>query len=248
MRNLIWICWILLLPTVVFAAPELKGTPEELTRYLSGLPKTVNLVGEAKLEIQAQSGIITVGIKTEHAQLQTALQKNQALRTDIIAKLTASAIPEENIKGSKFSSTPEYGFFGKKPNNYVVDNVLKITVESETQMQHVAQIVDNRADVFYQGMELKEQDKEKIKTRLLQMALANAKHRQKIYEAELNVLLTPIVFHENIMVHPMPMPAKQLRMMSSENSAQDSSTGGSLSLGEHTYHGSVNIQYQVIPQ
>ncbi len=247
MIKYILILSIALLPALVQAAPELKGTPNELLNYLSSLPQEVTLVGEAKLEIQAESGIVTIGIKTENSQLKESLQRNQNIRNEITAKFIGSGISKGKIKGTKFSSTPEYGFFGKKPNNYVVENNLKITVENEKELQDVAGIVDSYKDVFYQGIALKERDKEVIKKQLLHMALAEAKIRQKVYETELGVILTPISFGENISTEKIQVGQKRMQKskLMYDSLASDGIHGGSLPLGEHIYHGSVIIKYHV---
>ena len=249
MRYLILsLIFITLSWTPAYAEPELKGTPSELSGYLSSLPKEVFLTGEAKLEIQAESGTVTIGIRTENPKLQEALHNNQLLRKEIISKLGGSGIEQKKIKGTKFSSTPEYGFFGKKPNNYVVENILKITVENDKELQGVAGIVDNYREVFYQGIELKEQEKKEIKTKLLNMALLNAAEKQKIYESKLGITLKPISFVENILIEENK--PGQGRLYKSEallkSSPGYSSYGDALSQGEHKYHGSVNIRYTVI--
>ena len=248
MRYYIILIFILILTSfAAHAAPELKGTPDELSNYLSAIPEEVTLTGEAKLEMQANKGIVTIGIKTEAPQLQKSLQENQELRNEITKKLISSGISQDNIKGTKFSSTPEYGFFGKKPNNYVVDNSLKISVENEKELQEVAGIVDNYKNVFYQGLELKKEKKEEVKKQLLNMALANAKARQKVYENELNIILEPISFEENISVD-MPVMQEMFSRKSKlayESIVSSSSYEKNLDLGEHVYYGSVNVRYKV---
>lgn len=242
MRKFIVVLCFALLPVCVQAEPEMKGTPDELTRYLSSLPKEVTLSGESTLEVQDESGIVTIGIKTESPQLENSLLSNQQLRNKIITQLGSSGIPQDRIKGTKFSSTPEYGFLGKKPNNYIVENILKITVENENELQKVAGIVDNYKDVYYQGIELKEKNRDGIKSQLLNMALANAKQKQKIYEKELGVILKPINFDENISAEHIQLGQKHMKISKS----WDNNDGNNMSLGEHMYHGNVNIKYQVI--
>lgn len=249
MQKMILVLLIVLLPVFAQAEPEIKGTPGELSNYLSSLPKEVTLVGEAKIEIQAESGVVTLGIRTEDPQLQRSLENNQRLRKEIIAKLASAGVPQGSIKGTKFSSTPEYGIFGKKPNNYVVQNILKITIENEKQLQEVAGIVDHYKDAFFQGITLKEQKKKDIKNQLLNTALANAELRRKVYEKELGIKLEPVRFVENISVE-QPFPVAQRLVKSKADYMSNASIGTvereDLSLGEHVYYGSVQIQYRVV--
>ncbi len=236
----------LLSSSIVHATPEIKGSPSELLNYLETLPKEVTLKGEAKIVIQSESGVVTIGIRIENPQLQKALRNSQELRKTISNKLVKSGITKDKIKGTKFSSTPEYGLFGKKPNNYVVDNLLKITVETETELQEVAGIVDHYKEVYYQGLELKQQKKEEIKKQLLDMALANAKMRKEVYETKLELTLKPVSFEENISVE---QPEVRQYRTNSKTAFSSIGSGGEfnedLALGEHVYYGNVHIRYQV---
>lgn len=237
---------ILISSTIAHATPELKGSPTELSSYLSNLPKVVALTGEAKIVLQAESGVVTIGIRSENPQLQKALQNSQKLRKQISGQLVKSGFAQKSIKGTKFSSTPEYGLFGKKPNNYIVDNLFKITVENESQLQEVASIVDDYKEAYYQGLELKEQKKEEIRRQLLDFALANANDRKEVYETKLELTLKPISFEENISVE---QPEVKLRHNTSKRAYSSidggSSYGENLSLGEHVYYGKVHIKYQI---
>jgi uncharacterized protein len=254
MRQLI-ICILFFLFTsnLALAEIELKGSPRELSKYLSPLPEKVSIRGEAKIEIQTESGIVTLGIKTESSQLQKSLKKNQTFRSEITTQLTKSGINESRIKGTKFSSTPEYGFFGKKPNNYVVKANLKITIQNEKELQEVARIVDSNENVFYHGLELKEQEKNEIKKKLLDMALKNASAKKIIFETELGITLKPIKFYDYISIkeeiarqpHSIQNEIVLHEKISSEES--NSSYEGGLSFGDHTYRGSVEILYSVTP-
>ncbi len=245
-KNVFALLIIILCPTLVQATPEIKGSPAELRSYLENLPKEVILKGEAKIVHQSESGVVTIGIRIEHNQLQKALRSSQETRKAISNKLVKAGISQNRIKGTKFSSTPEYGLFGKKPNNYIVDNLLKITVENEPELQVVAGIIDNYKEVYYQGLELKQQKKEEIKRQLLGMALANTQIRKEIYENQLKLTLKPVSFEENISVEK-----PEVRQYNTKSKRAYSSMGSAghynddLSLGEHVYYGSVHVKYHV---
>ena len=99
MRKYILFLAIFLLPSLAQSETEIKGSPSELLNYLSSLPKVVSLTGEARLEIQSDSGIVTIGIRTENSQLQKSLQNNQNYRSEIISRLKKSGISQD--KGYK---------------------------------------------------------------------------------------------------------------------------------------------------
>ena len=246
MRKITLFLFLLLLPSFAQAEPEIKGTPDELTTYISSLPREVTLTGEAKLEIPSESGVVTIGIKTEDLQLKSSLLKNQSIRNEIITKLKNSGIKEDKIKGTTFSSTPEYGLFGKKPNNYVVENILKITIDKEKELQDVAGIVDTHKEVFYQGISLKEKDKAYIKSQLLNMAVSNARARQKVYETELGITLKPISFQEELSMEKIQVGRMDKGLASYKSMSESSAYREEMSLGEHIYNGRVIIKYRVV--
>jgi len=239
---------ITLSPAILQAEPELKGTPTELSQYLSSLPKEVTITGVAKLQVPSESGIVTLGIKTENSKLQKALQNNQKLRDEISTKLVNQGFSRDKITGTQFSSVPEYGLFGKKPSSYVVENIVNITVENGSELHMVAGLVDNYKEVFYQGIELKEQEKGEIKLKLLRKALDDARVRQKIYEDDLGIVLKAFGFEENIALERTPVRPVPKRKSKKLYGSLESDSGGEndLSLGEHIYHGSVAIKYYVI--
>lgn len=245
---LVFLSLIILSPVFAHAEPEIKGTPNELFNYLTRLPKEVTITGVAHIKIQSESGVARIGIRTENPKLQIALENNQTLRNKIIAKLINQGVAKSNIKGTKFSSIPEYGYFSKKPSNYIVENVLNISIQKEAELQKLAAIVDEYKQVFYQGFELKEQAKEQIRQQLSKKALADAKARKKIYEDDLSIVLKPIAFEESFSFEKPQLrqkhPKKNERSFSSLSKTGTHTDG--LSLGQHIYHGVVEIRYFVI--
>jgi len=53
----------------LFAEPELKGTPVELTAYLSGIPSTINAIGNSTMNANADKAVVTLVVKTENELL-----------------------------------------------------------------------------------------------------------------------------------------------------------------------------------
>ena len=120
MRSIVAVCLIVLTASsVALAEPEIKGTPTELSNYLIDVPKLVVLSGTSELKVQAESAIVMISVNTESGSLHTALKSNQDLRKQIIGILNKSGISPDKIVASRFSSTPQYGLFGKKPSSYI---------------------------------------------------------------------------------------------------------------------------------
>lgn len=197
MRYLIFVCVVILIVgSVAFGEPELKGTPSELTAYLRSLPRSIMLTGESKVEVQADKAIVEISIKTENSSLEACLKSNQTLRAGITAKLTEVGIPADKIAAEKFSSTPRYGFFGGKPSKYEVRNLVKITVTDEKDFQQIAKIVDQYQEVEYSGLNFKHSKEKELKKQATEQAFDDMMKKKAEYESKLGVTLTPRSFSE----------------------------------------------------
>ena len=115
--------WLLLFVSLILAqhalaAPELKGSADELADYLQGVVKTVTLSAQAKQALSLDKAVITLVVGTEANLLSDALKENLSIRQQLRSTLEASGIPKKHIRESRFSSTPEYGIFGDRPKSY----------------------------------------------------------------------------------------------------------------------------------
>jgi len=188
--------WIAILSFCTVAArsqaePEIKGTPSEVAQYLQGISKSVTVVGEEELKVTADHANVSLRAVTESKSLQDALRQNQDVRSKIIASLKDKGIDAEHVQASRFSSTPKYGLFGDKPKSYKVENVIKITVQSEKEFQAVAALVDVMPEVRYDGIEFASPDKDAWKTRAVTQAIDKADERKRLYEEKLGIKLAP---------------------------------------------------------
>ncbi len=101
--------------TSLRAEPEIKGTAAELTQHLTGIPRTVDLVGEAEIKVAADRAITSIRVVTENKSLGEASRANQEQRAKMLRSLAEKGIPPERVQASKFSSTPKYGVSAKSP-------------------------------------------------------------------------------------------------------------------------------------
>jgi uncharacterized protein YggE len=184
--------------TAGFGEPQLSGTPSELESYLMNLPETVLLTGESKVKVQADKVIIELSIKTENVSLEAALKSNHAIRAAVTEELNKEGISSDKITAAKFSSTPRYGLFGKKPSSYEVRNIVKIAVTDEKDFQQVAKIVDQKTEVEYQGISFKHSDEKELKKQATEQAFDEILRKKALYENKLGVNLILRNFSEGI--------------------------------------------------
>lgn len=132
--------------------------------------------------------------------LSEALKKSQETRKNIEITLGKKGIPSEKIKSSKFSSTPEYGFFSGKPKNYKVSANIFITLNNEKQFQDVAMLIDSLKETLeYNGIEFKSTVKEDNEMKALEKACEEVSKKKAIFEKSLNVKLVPVSFNETFL-------------------------------------------------
>ncbi|MDH4275520.1 MAG: SIMPL domain-containing protein, partial [Gammaproteobacteria bacterium] len=181
-----------LLPGGAVAAPELKGDPDELARYLVDDKKTVTLYGFGEERIYANHAIVSLVVKTKESKLLQALEQNTAIRNHIRNKLLAKGITADNIQSSRYSSTPVYSSFKDKPTSYEISNEVKITIVKEEEMLAVADIVDNLEQVYFARTEAKDTLKRDSQDKALDKALKNVLAKKRLYEEALGVTLVAL--------------------------------------------------------
>jgi len=180
----------------VNAKPELKGNPDELRQFLHPHDKIVTLSADAEEKAYSDKAMVSLVVTTEKDKLADAIEKNSALRDKVTGQLVAAGIKRENIKTSKFSTSPQYGWFGKKPDSYKVVNRMSITIFDESQMKALAGAADTNKEIAFSTTEFEHTKKDEFKNKVKTQALKKVMTQKAFYEKELGVLLTPINFRD----------------------------------------------------
>lgn len=235
----------LMFPPSVLAEPELKGSAEVLSSFLDGMPKVVTIAASATEKVAAKKAVMNLLVETEEDALAEALRKNAEIRKKVRSVLSAEGILAADIRESKFSSIPEYGFFGNEPDSYRVSNVLSVGVTSEAQMIAVAEASDQDQQVRYVSSSAKVLDREAVKHQLLKEALLIAKKKAALYEAELGIKLEPAEFQEDSIRFVEQAPLK--RRAQSVASSYVASAPATTSFGETEFTLSIHVQYKLKP-
>lgn len=187
-----------MLSASVSADPELRGSPEELARYLNDVEKTITLHGISKVEVKADLAIVKIRVTVEDTSLQSALKKNQTTESAIIKSLQKSGISADRIMTSAFSSVPEYGFLGKKAKGYKINNVIKIKVEGNSDLLEIARQVDTYKEVEYVGMDFEHSEKEKLENSAIEKACDRLIAKKSMYEKKFDVKLVLETFADGL--------------------------------------------------
>jgi uncharacterized protein len=253
MQKLAMLGGVLLLGFSALAEPEIKGTAPELAQFISSVPKIAMVAGEAEVRVPANRAVLSLKVVTENRSLQEALRANADLRGKLAESLKKQGIAADRIQASKFSSTPKFGIFGEKAKSYRVENIMRISVQDETEFQKATGAVDTWAEVQYDGVEFEYSDREAQKQNAIAKACDNAGERKKIYEDKFGLKLTPARFSEGEVAQRNAGPANYAVSRGrdySGGSSSDSSAASEAvsSFGELVYTAKVTVEYSVQPK
>jgi len=179
------------------AEPELKGSPAELSNYLTGQQTAAAIIGEAEVKVPADRAIVTLRLNSENKSLKDASQADQKLRSALTAYLADHGIGADRIQSAKFSSTPKTGTFSDKVKSYRIESRIDVVVHDDKEFQTAAGSIDKWADVTYAGVKFEHSEKEALRLKAISQACDIAMARKKTYEERLGVKLTVKRFNES---------------------------------------------------
>jgi uncharacterized protein YggE len=253
-KNLI----MLIACTAVFAyaEPELKGSPNELRGVLHPQGNIVTIRESAEKKAYSDIAIVSVLVTTESKLLSEALSANSALREALSKQLLAGGIKAEHINSSKFSSSPQYGWFGKKPSSYKVVNRLALKLFDERQLELVAKLADQNIEVEFSGTRFEHSEKEVFKKQVHKNALARIADKKAFYENSLGIKLDPISVGDVQQLEQATEGARMLEEMvvTAQRSGADSfvskaryapAPAPATSFDEVVYKANISVSYKV---
>lgn len=197
-RNLSAIQILTIALTIVIPAgaggTELKGTPEELRDYLRSETRTVSIRDSAEETAYTDIAKITLIVLTEERDLAASIDENTAVRQRITTRLLDAGISADNIRSSKYSASPQFGWFGRSPNSYQIVNSVLVTVDSEDHFRLVAGLADGEDAVSFGGVEFEHSEKEAFEDQVRDKALTAVLDDAAFFEQRLGLELEPVGF------------------------------------------------------
>ena len=191
MKKLL-IIGVVLISSNVYSTTELKGSPEELKQFLHPQKNIVTIEGKAVKTAYSDKAIISVVIKTEKKKLADAIEENSKLRGFITESLIQAGVKNNNINNSKFSSSPQFGWFGNKPDSFEVVNRMAISIFKEEHLKIIAQLTDKYKEIELSNTTFEHTKKKEYELKVKKQAIAEILKQRKVYEESLNLKLVPI--------------------------------------------------------
>ena len=212
-----------------FAEPELKGSPRELRGFLHPVDSVVSIQGYAQEKAYSDKAIVSLVITTEKKLLSDSISENSELRGKITNLLVKAGINPESIKSSKFSSSPEYGWFGKKPSSYRVVNRMAVSITEEEHMTEVALVADKYKEIELSTTTFEHTKKDELNAKVKAKALAKIIKQKTFYEQSLGLKLSPIGIRDSNIRQRATRGAVILQEAVSASTPQLSKSSSSLS-------------------
>ncbi|MDH4163980.1 MAG: SIMPL domain-containing protein [Nitrospirota bacterium] len=211
--------------------------------------------GTGEERVRADTAIVSLMVKTKEDKFQAALDKNIAIRKEVKSKLLAAGVPEENVEMAKYSSTPSYSWLGDKPTSYGITNEIMITIDKESQLLLIANLVDTIKEVYFLRTELKHTKKQPSKTKALERSLDDVIAKKQLYEKSLGISLSPVRVVEQAVTEGQPVRFTQepKKLYGSLSSASDVSGEfgkgeGTPGFGEIVYKAQTHVEFTVHPK
>ncbi len=241
---------------VAVGQTELKGSPEELRNFLHPRENIVTLSAEAEKTAYSDEAIVSLVVTTKSKQLAEALQQNGELRASVRKTLTGVGVKSDNINNSKFSNSPQYSWFGKKPSSFEVVNRMAVKIDSENQLKVMAEIADQHEEIELSSTEFKHSQKDEFMQQVKQEALDKIDKQKQMYESQLNVNLVPIRFRDQpihfkatrgaVMLEEAVVSSRAASAQSLQQSPAPEPVG--TTFDEVEYRANISVDYKVISQ
>lgn len=251
-RCLMGVC--LVASTTTFASPELKGTPDELKHYLHPDQRTVVVQGVASETAYSDLAHVTLIVTTKEKTLTEALTANADLRAGLTDEFIRNGISPDKINNAQFSSSPQYGWFGKKPSQYEVINRLKVTVSDEGQLTLLARAADRSESVILGVIEFEHSAKKEYEERVRTLALENAIGKSASYAQRLELHLVPVAFNFGDVMPRRPRSSGLMEeiIVTARKTSQSirdvpvAMAGPAMTFDEVSYKATVEVVFEVV--
>lgn len=252
MKKICLLVFVFFCSQASMAAPELKGSPYELSSYLLDARKIISINGAAETKVEANQANIALTIKNEARSLDATLQENERLQVQVNKSLFEAGINKDKIKAANFSSTPDYGWLKDKPKSYEISREVKVTIVNAAQMRAVAKVVDSIDEVFMGTMSFEDSAKSDNELMTVQKALDNILAKKVLYEKTfaVSLMLVKVVDQGVRPVYAAPRMKRVMKTEMISSVMQESSIGAdSVTSGQFagiTYHANAMAEFVVV--
>ena len=158
----------------------------------------ITVSGTGEVMTEPDIGLVTLGVKTEHADVRTAQEQNAMTMDEIITSLLAAGIPRQDIQTVSYNIFPVYDDetrpFGEDVKYYQVTSMVQVTVREVSRTGEIIDIaVKNGANqVSSVGFSLSPEKEKSLRATVLTQAVGNARSDADVTAAATGVTITGV--------------------------------------------------------
>jgi len=194
----------------VQAEPEVKGTPEDLKKFLNGVSADTSIRVSSKQTVKSDEAVLSFVVTSSDDTLKEAIEDNRQILAKVTAEIIRSGIARANISSKAFSSLPGYSFYSKKPTSYTTKKTVSVKLQSEDELIKVLGALNTYDDqTRFLNMTFNFTDKEKVERELLNENLKKIANKKAVFEKALGVKLRVKTFHEGKTQNDFPQQLNQ---------------------------------------
>ncbi len=227
----------------------MRGAPADLQKYLQPARRTVTLTGHANQTVPSDVGHVSVIVRTQAKELAAAMRANAERRTALAQQLTQQGIPEKAIRAEKFSSSPQFGWFGHTPTSYDVVNRLIVDVTDDTQLIRVSEVAAKSTDTSIGTITFEYTKQAALQETVRHLAFDDALARKTFYEERLGATLRPVgfAFSDRTARERSPEAMQEVVVTATKRSDYSSAPAAATppSFDEQEYEVSVEVTFEV---
>jgi uncharacterized protein YggE len=230
---------------------ELRGPPADLQRYLQPARRTVTLTGHAREAVPSDVGHVSVIVRTQAKELAAAMRANAERRSALAQQLMQQGMPEKAIRAEKFSSSPQYGWFGRTPTSYEVVNRLIIDVTDDGQLIRVAETAAKSPDTSMGAITFEYTKQAELQETVRHRAFDDALARKAYYEERLGATLKPVAFAFSDRTARAERPVQQFEevvVTASRRTDSSAPAAAPPTFDEQEYEVSAEVSFEVEPR
>lgn len=150
------ICFAIVLSAGIIAYRPQEEQEDSLFKYPTGIPSSLGMVtspqagedtpgtirvsGSGSSSAKATQVSLTLGVRTENASADVAVDENAERMTAVLDALEDLRIPEEDIKTVSYNVHPQYDYERRETTGYRVVNMVEVTVKD---INIIGEVIDS---------------------------------------------------------------------------------------------------------
>jgi uncharacterized protein YggE len=143
------------------------------------MTQTITVTGQGTVTAKPDTVIITLGVRTEHVNVQEALAENARRANDVIRALKAIGVSEEDIDTASFSIYPKYNYSNgtNTLTGYEVEHIFDITVKDTKKVGNIYDTAVTNGANIARHIQFRLANEQPYYQQALMLAVKNAKEK-----------------------------------------------------------------------